>query len=73
MDGKIEEEKRLASSRMRIGMLMVIAGLALSAVSLFSAAMIAGLIAGPLIFLTGVVVAGHSMQRLVRLKKETRS
>lgn len=71
MAGKtVEEEKKLASSRMRIGILMAIAGVALSALSVFSAAMIVGLIAGPLIFLTGIVVAGHSLQRLLRIRKE---
>ncbi len=46
------------------------AGLAISAASIFSITMIAGLVAGPLIFLLGIIVAGHSLQKLVRIKKE---
>lgn len=26
--------------------------------------------AGPLIFLTGIIVAGHSLQRLLRIRKD---
>lgn len=67
---KSGEAGRVALSRLIIGILMTVAGLALSAASLFSIIMIAGLVAGPLIFLMGIIVAGHSLQRLVRIKKE---
>lgn len=69
--GKYGGEERIALSRLVMGILMVLAGLALSAASLFSITMIAGLVAGPLIFLLGIIVAGHSLQRLVRIRKES--
>ncbi len=70
---KSGDDGRVASSRLIIGILMTVAGLALSAASLFSITMIAGLVAGPLIFLLGIIVAGHSLQRLVRIRKEQQS
>lgn len=70
MAGNLGEERKIASSRLLIGALMAMAGLSLAAVSVFSISMIVGLMAGPLIFLLGIVVTGHSLQRLVRIKKE---
>lgn len=70
MTESMAEEKKIAFSRLVIGGLMIIAGLTISAASMFSATLIAGLVAGPLIFLLGIIVAGHSLQRLVRIKKE---
>lgn len=70
---KSGEAGSVALSRLVMGMLMVVAGLALSAASVFSVTMIAGLIAGPLIFLLGIIVAGHSLQMLVRIRKERQS
>lgn len=66
----LKREKRIASSQLVIGVLMLMAGLGLAAASLLSVTMIAGLIAGPLVFLLGIIVAGHSLQRAVRIKKE---